>query len=271
MNKSAELTISLVVYQPTLEQLYETLNSLVRSLQHAQVSYHLYIIDNTPVLEKSGVDQTFMSKLFSLGEYTYIRNKFNIGFGRAHNLTLGVNSKFHLVLNPDLIIDEEAISKAIEFMNKNENCGLISPYAIWSNGKIQRLCKNYPSVFILLLRGFAPHSIKKIFKSKLEEYEMVNEITNNAIYYNPPMVSGCFMFFKTNIWKKCRGFDENYFLYFEDFDLSIRIKKYCNIAYVPEIKIIHHGGFAARKGFKHIILFFKSMIIFFTKHHWRWF
>ena len=271
MNKAAELTISLVVYKPLLEQLSETLRSLALSLSHVNISHHVYIIDNTPENEVSAVSENYIYGFFNPDVATYIHKKHNVGFGKAHNCTLGLNSTFHLVLNPDLTMDKYAIEKSVEYLLNNKNCGLLTPHVTWSDGKVQRLCKKYPSVFILLLRGFAPKSIRKLFKAKLDEYEMVNEIDDHSIYINPPMVSGCFMFFRNEIWNKCGGFDERYFLYFEDFDLSIRVKEFCDIAYVPQVKIIHHGGFAARKGIKHIMLFFKSMVLFFNIHHWRWF
>lgn len=270
MNKTVELTISLVIYRPLLVQLNDTLKSLIKSLRYSQVTFHLYLIDNTPIDEESGVNEKYFSQFLEHELFSYIRNESNVGFGKAHNIVLNVDSYFHLVLNPDLIMNEDTILKAINFMAHNKNCGLITPHVTWSDGKVQRLCKKYPSVFILLLRGFAPQWIKKIFKAKLDDYEMTKEIGCHSVYLNPPMVSGCFMFFQTAIWKKCHGFDERYFLYFEDFDLSIRVKKFCDIAYVPDIKVIHHGGFAARKGIKHIWLFFKSMTVFFQIHHWRW-
>ncbi|WP_312072916.1 glycosyltransferase [Atlantibacter sp.] len=271
MNKPAELTISLVVYKPLMKQLSETLQSLALSLSQVDVSYHIYVIDNTPESEFSAVNEKYLSTFFSHNDVSYIRKEQNVGFGKAHNFTVGLKSTFHLVLNPDLTMDKDAIEKSIQYLLNNKKCGLLTPYVTWSDGKVQRLCKNYPSVFILLLRGFAPKIIRRLFKAKLNKYEMVDEINDHTVFINPPMVSGCFMFFRTEVWNKCGGFDSRYFLYFEDFDLSIRVKEISQIAYVPEVKIIHHGGFAARKGIKHIILFFKSMMLFFNTHQWKWF
>lgn len=271
MKNITKLTISLVVYRPNLKQLKETLNSLIASLEYASVTYHIYIFDNTPPQEQSVVDELYLSHYFETGNFTYSRADNNVGFGVAHNRSLSVRSEFHLIINPDLVIEREAILNAICFMSEHERCGLITPFATWENGVVQRLCKQYPSVLVLLLRGFAPALIKKPFTILLDEYEMVGLINHNEVYWNPPMVSGCFMFFKTAIWQKCRGFDKRYFLYFEDFDLSIRTKKFCDIAYVPSVKVVHHGGYAARKGLKHILLFFRSMLLFFKIHNWRWF
>lgn len=156
-------------------------------------------------------------------------------------------------------------------MNEHPDCGLMSPQATWDNGSVQRLCKRYPSsVFDLLLRGFAPRSIKNIFNKRLAHYEMADVINANDVYWNPPIVSGCFMLFQTEVWKQLGGFDPRFFLYFEDFDLSLRTKR-VNVAYVPSVKIIHHGGHASHKGWWHINMFTRSMVTFFNIHGWRWF
>lgn len=271
MDNVTELTISLVIYKPELNQLHDTLTSLSVSLNIAGRRYHVYIIDNTPTGEQSGVTTEYISHYFNYYDFTYCRNDKNVGFGGGHNQVLGIQSDYHLIINPDLIISPEAVKNALTFLENNQRCGLVTPYATWTNGNVQRLCKQYPSLLVLLLRGFAPVFVKERFSKLLNNYEMIDVINCSEVYWNPPMVSGCFMFFKTAVWNECQGFDSRYFLYFEDFDLSIRVKEFCDIAYVPSVKVVHHGGYAARKGLKHIILFFRSMISFFRIHHWRWF
>jgi GT2 family glycosyltransferase len=71
--------------------------------------------------------------------------------------------------------------------------------------------------------------------------------------------------------KRLGGFDPRYFLYFEDFDLSLRTPQHARIAYVPSVRIVHHGGGAARKGLRHVRLFLTSAIRFFDQHGWTWF
>ena len=79
------------------------------------------------------------------------------------------------------------------------------------------------------------------------------------------------MLSRGSVLKAVKGFDERYFLYFEDFDLSMRIRQQGRIAYLPTMKIIHGGGYAARKGFSHIRMFVCSAIRFFNTYGWRWF
>lgn len=81
-----------------------------------------------------------------------------------------------------------------------------------------------------------------------------------------PLVSGCFIFARTKSLKQIGGFDERFFLYFEDFDLSMRLKRK---DYFPEIQIYHKGGNSSKKGFLHVRLFVISAIRFFMKFGWK--
>lgn len=100
---------------------------------------------------------------------------------------------------------------------------------------------------------------------------MVAETQREEVIWKPLIVTGCFMLFRNDVLLKLNGFDENYFLYFEDTDLSLRASEITDIAYDPQVKIIHHGGNVSRKGFKHIFMFTQSMFKFFNKHGWRYF
>ncbi|MEN4889470.1 glycosyltransferase [Erwinia billingiae] len=195
----------------------------------------------------------------------------NIGYGKAHNLTLTENADYHLILNPDIILSEYSLVNAIEFMSLHHDCGLVTPLARWRNGEQQYLCKNYPDAFTLLVRGFAPNFVRKFLKSRLRKYSMVDEISDDKVFWQPPIVSGCFMLFRNSVLLDLKGFDPRYFLYFEDTDLSYRAAKLTKIAYVPTVEVVHHGGNASRKGLKHISLFTSSMIKFFNKNGWKLF
>ena len=65
------------------------------------------------------------------------------------------------------------------------------------------------------------------------------------------------------------GFDSGFFLCFEDFDISLRASRISRIAYFPDTKFIHHGGHAARKGWRHIVMFGRSAATFVNQHGWR--
>ncbi|HET8710499.1 MAG TPA: glycosyltransferase family 2 protein, partial [Spongiibacteraceae bacterium] len=137
------------------------------------------------------------------------------------------------------------------------------------DGNRQYLCKRYPSVLDLLIRGFAPRVVRRFFVRRLASYEM-RDILADEVVWNPLIISGCFMLLRSSILTKIRGFNPQYFLYFEDFDLSLRAAKVTQIAYVPSVQIIHYGGHAARKGLRHVLLFVRSAVTFFNSHGWKW-
>lgn len=193
----------------------------------------------------------------------------NVGFGVGHNLTFSSESDFHLVLNPDVEMAPDALSAALEFMIINPDCGIVAPAICDRNGGREYLCKRYPTVFDLLIRGFAPSWLRRLFWRRLAKYEM-RDMISDYVVWDPPIVSGCFMLMRSSVLEKIGGFDPRYFLYFEDFDLSLRASKVARLAYVPSVKIVHHGGYAARKGLRHIYLFVRSAITFFNRHGWRW-
>ena len=84
------------------------------------------------------------------------------------------------------------------------------------------------------------------------------------------LISGCFMLVDTKVLQEVGGFDERYFLYFEDFDLSLRIGILGGLVHSPNVRITHEGGNTAKKGAIHIWYFIKSGIRFFNKHGWRY-
>ncbi len=222
----------------------------------------VYIVENSPTNQVAEIVEDFRPML----SIQVIYGQGNIGFGRAHNLLLNVPSDFHLILNPDVAMAPDALLEALRFMQLNPECGLLSPRARFPDGSAQYLCKQFPSIFDLFLRGFAPRFIKNIFRNRLLRYEMRHLIREDAVYWDPAIVSGCFMFFRTSVWKRVSGFDSRYFLYFEDFDLSMRVSNISRLAYVPSVRIIHHGGHTARKGIWHVYQFLSSALLFYRTY-----
>ena len=265
-----KLSICLALFLPVRTEFMETVHSLRQTLLRAKFNFLLNIVDNSPPDYDSSEIESLIADYFSSEQYRYQRSQTNLGFGAGHNLALDTDSEFHLILNPDLILDEDALTNALAFMQANPECGLLTPRAYWDNGQRQYLCKRYPTVLDLLLRGFAPPGIRKLFQKRLAHYEMADVINEQDVYWDPPIVSGCFMLFRTEVWKQLGGFDPRFFLYFEDFDLSLRAQAITRVAYVPSVRLIHHGGHASRKGWHHIWMFTRSMISFFSIHGWKW-
>lgn len=204
----------------------------------------------------------------------FLHGHANIGYGIAHNLMLhGTGADYQLVLNPDVEIASDALINAVRWLDVHPEVGAAAPAAALPDGTPGYLCKRYPAVFDLLLRGFAPRMVRRWFKKRLERYEMRDAIdtAGDAPMLDPPVMSGCCMLVRRNAIDATGGFDPKFFLYFEDFDWSVRLGKVTKMVCLPAFRVVHHGGDAARKGWKHIRWFVNSAFRFYNKHGWRFF
>lgn len=194
----------------------------------------------------------------------------NVGYARGHNAAASVvAAPYHLVLNPDVWLAPDSLTVAVDFLDTHPEAGLLAP-SVWDErGNRQYLCRNYPSVADLGLRGFLPRNRQPWFRRRLARYEL-RGVCEGAVVWNPPLVSGCFMLFRRSVWDALGGFDGRYFLYFEDYDVSLRVRRIASVVYVPQVRIRHWGGGAASKGPRHVWLFCRSAARFFMTHGWKW-
>ena len=270
-----KLSISIVCYNSPFDQLQSLTDSLLVSIKYLRRRIELPII---PVFVIDNSDETDVScqlcsrknhRLEELEvELHSISGHGNIGYGRAHNLSLRlIDSDYHLILNPDIIFDEDALFLALAQMTQSERIKALAPSATDPDGNKQYLCKRYPAVLTLLIRGLGLESLNQIFSARLSSYEM-RDLPEDKPTEREMLLGGCFLLIETRTLKKVNGFDERYFLYFEDFDLSIRIGKLGKLIYVPEVRITHSGGNTSSKGFWHVTRFLISGIRFFNTHGW---
>ncbi|EEE06189.1 glycosyltransferase [Burkholderia multivorans] len=269
---SGSLSISIVVYRPNHAVLEQTLRSLAAACERLRSSRPRMLIDLFMV-DNGGLEamSTVRDKLESLGvAYRVLTGHGNVGYGRGHNLAIDLStSRHHLILNPDIDLDTAALAAAFDFFEANPQTGLLTPWIGDDVGAQQYLCRRYPSAIDLFVRGFLPVSLRSFFSRRLAHYEMRDVINDRDVVWDPPIVSGCFMLFCTEVLKKLGGFDPRYFLYFEDYDLSLRTHDVARVAYVPAVRVIHHGGGASRKGFAHIRMFAASAFKFYNRFGWR--
>lgn len=250
----------------------QVIDALGVAAQKAARSCDLILIDNDLAGQATRLAaQLSPSSRVNFSDLKVIAGQGNIGFGRAHNLALdSARHELHLILNPDAILDASALLHAQAFLDQHPDVVLLSPSVVGQDGQLQYLCRRPPAVFDLLLRGFAPQWIRRHFAKRLARYQMQDLINAENVVFDPPIVSGCFMLFRSAALKRLGGFDARYFLYFEDYDLSLRAAMLGRLAYVPAARIVHLGGHAARKGMRHVVMFASSARTFFGQHGWRW-
>lgn len=253
-----DITASIVTYNTKIDDLKKVIESFFK----CKLNLHLYISDNSPTDNL----RVFVKSLDN-SNITYIFNNKNGGYGWGHNRILEYidkNSKYHLILNPDIYFEENVLEKIYEYMEKNRDIGQIMPLIKYPNGEIQYLCKQKPTPKDLFLRKFCP------FKSIVEKNDYIYEMRSSG--YNKimevPILSGCFMFLRTDIFLKINGFDERFFMYLEDFDLTRRIGEQSKTIFFPNVEIVHAHAKESYKSKKMMIMHIKSAIKYFNK--WGW-
>lgn len=271
------LSVSIVVHNNSLQMLDRVLRSLHRSAMDAHVAQcvdHVLVevLDNSSDLEfrRRASEAIAARPQTDFFRVQYLGLPENRGFSAAHNLAIQrLSSEFHLVLNPDAELAEDALRIGLSTLQEDRSIVLVSPKVRGEDGRQEFLCKRYPSLLVLLLRPFAPRLIQRIFRRPLHRYEMRDVCSGNQ-EADVLLASGCFMLTRTAALQTVGGFDDSYFLYFEDFDLSIRLGSQGRLVFNPAIRIVHHGGYVAKKGMQHVKYFIRSGITFFSEHGWRW-
>ena len=277
----SSLTVSVVTSRPDAALFARCLRTLALAIGAAREegvvrSVALALIDNSED-PKVADDVTRLGKMRfadSGVQLYFLHGHANIGYGIAHNLMLhGTGADYQLVLNPDVDVATDALANAIRWLDAHPEVGALAPSVSKPDGTPDFLCKRYPAIFDLFLRGFAPAILRQWFRGRLDRYDLRDIIdpTKTEPVRDVPVMSGCCMLVRRKAIDTTGGFDPKFFLYFEDFDWSVRLNKVTQTAYLPSFRVVHHGGGAARKGWKHIGWFAKSAFRFYGKHGWRFF
>ena len=256
-----DFTACIVTYNTEQEEL----NRILNCFKKIKLKFKLWISDNS----EKDILRNFIEN-FSDDRIKYIFNNSNKGFGAGHNIVLqklieeNEKSEFHLMINADVFFEENTIEKIIAYMRKNSDIGQIGPRIYESNGEINRSCRLLPTPLNLIFRRFFP--VKSIVEKMDYSYEMKWYDYKSTI--EVPILSGCFIFIRTDILKDIGVFDERYFMYMEDYDLCRRIGKKYKVVFYPKVNIVHKHGKASYKSRKMMIIHIKSAIKYFNK--WGW-
>ena len=256
---SYDLAVSIVVYHTDRE----TLAHAIESVMNSSLRPRLFIVDNS---ETDALGQWIADRYEWI---EYIFNDANLGYGKAHNIaikqTLEEKIPYHLVMNPDVWFDTLVLEKLYRFMEEHEEVGNIMPKVLYGNGEEQYLCKLVPTPLDLIFRRFLPGGV---VKEKMKyRYEMRFSGYNKIM--EVPVLSGCFMFLRSTALKEVGLFDDRYFMYMEDVDLSRRIRRKYKTLFYPEVQIYH--GYAKESYANSLLLKYhiRSAISYFNK--WGWF
>lgn len=239
------------------------LEQAIISVQKAakNVSAEIIVVDNASSDNSVEIIQSKFSDVIR------IANKENLGFSKANNQGIAIaKGQYILLLNPDTVVQEDTFEKCLAFFDKHADCGAIGVKMIDGKGNFLPESKRAlptPKVSFYKAFGFSylfPKS--KIFGKYHLGYLDENE--NHEV----EILSGAFMFIKKEVLDKTGGFDESFFMYGEDIDLSYRIilAGYKNY-YLADTSIIHYKGESTKKGsLNYVKVFYNAMLIFANKH-----
>lgn len=247
-------------------------------------SQHIFtVLDNA--IKEFGGDDCFRFVIFDnnsrpdyqekLKEYedfvdiTFYHENNGFGFGHNYNL-LEANEDYFLVFNPDIILKREDLLKMIQNMDNDRTISLLVPKVLNPDGSIQHLIRDRVTVFDYALRFIPFKFVKNMFDKRLASYECRNLPEDRLVDIR--IGSGCFMLVRGSVFKEVNGFDDRYFMYFEDYDLCLEVKKRNKrIVYTPFSHVVHYYERGAHKNKNLFKIFMKSMGKFFNKWGWRLF
>lgn len=231
-------------------------DSLVVSKKLAQV----FCIDHSersearPIVEEYG--------------FTYIHRPENPGYGAGHNVGIRKSIKdgafLHLVVNPDVVVHGSSLDTMLEIFANEPNLGLCVPRITDPEGNVELACKLLPGPLDLLKR--LPVLYKLFTQDQV--YDLRFSGYNKEMW--APYYSGSFMLFRVSALEDIGLFDERFFMYPEDIDISRRIRAKYTSLFTPKASITHAHAAASKKDFKMFAIHFWNMMRYFNKWGWLW-
>lgn len=219
------LRVSIVTYYTPSDELEECFRSIDSD-----------IVDEIIVIDNSRCEST-RQVCEKTPKVVYIPND-NIGYGRAHNMalrrSLADGTKYHLVLNSDVSFDPSILGKIAAYMDENPDTGTLQPAMFYPDGRPQYTCRLLPTPIDLLGRRFLP--VKWVEKLN---YRYLLKKSDRKHALDLPQHQGSFMFMRMDALREVGLFDERYFLYGEDVDLTRRIHRKFRTMFWPEVSAVH--------------------------------
>jgi GT2 family glycosyltransferase len=251
--------VSIVLYNYNVDEIL----TLVNKIHTNNCDCLIILIDNS--------SENNIQYFNNLSFIKYIKSVSNIGFGKGHNISIDYcienDIKYCFITNYDIDFDTQIFDRLIKYLYDNSDVAMIMPKIVNKDYSQQWLPKLQPSPFSILKRKLYQISRNILFVKFINNYELRNFDTSKN--YNIPNLSGCFLLLNIELLKHEALFDERYFLYFEDYDLSRKLTSKYKTVLNNQTFVIHDYQSMANKKFKLFILFIKSYYKFYNK--WGWF
>lgn len=250
------LTASIVTHKTPPQQLLKALSCLLRS-----DARRVYVIDNSPT-------DSLRDTLPEDSRIIY-RHVDNRGFGAGHNIAIheviaDFHDGYHLVMNADVCWEGDVLKPLVNYLDNNPDVGMVMPKVFYPDGSLQYTCRMLPTPLDLFAKRFLPQSITK---KRMERYLLADHDHDKEL--NCPYLLGSFLLFRNAALRDCGTFDEHFFMYPEDIDITRRIHMRWRTMYWPGVSIVHEHAAASRKDKRMLKIHICNMIRYFNK--WGWF
>lgn len=242
-----QISASIVVHN----EKEEILKRAIESFLHLDCKKELIVLDNS-------YEDSLRSVCEKYDNTHYLFLNENVGFGKGHNLAfanLNAKSDIHLVLNPDIFFDKEEIERFLDWFYYDKKTVLAIPQVRYPDGSLQNVVRRIPTPLSLI-------------KRKLKKNHDEIMIADGDIV-EIPFAHGCFMAFKTDVYKQLNGFDERFFMYMEDVDIWLRAKQYGKTMINTNYTIYHEHRKGSARNLKLLWFHIVSAYKFFVKHRYN--
>lgn len=246
-------TVSIVIHKTPQRQLDKVMECLLRS-----GAGRIFIIDNSP----EGYPRPALPDDARI-DYLRVENR---GFGAGHNLAIRkvtAEARYHLVLNADVWWEGDVIGELQKYMDSHPEAGMVAPKVFYPDGRLQYTCRMLPTPVQMFARAFLPGVLIRKMNGR---YLLTSFGHDEPV--NCPYLLGCFMMLRVEALAGSGAFDERFFMYPEDIDLTRRLHEMWETVYYPSVSIIHEHARSSRKSVRMFAIHLANMVRYFNK--WGW-
>lgn len=196
----------------------------------------------------------------------------NPGYGRAVNRLvrrIGVLPPWLGVLNTDLSWADGSLETLLSWLQAHPDVSLAVPQILDQDGRPQQLCKQHPTVLGLFSRRFLPSWLKPAWLKRYDRWYVMADQDHQRVF-EVPYLSGCCMLMRSEVFQKLGGFDERYFLYLEDADLTRAMAREGRCVHLPVAAVTHVWGRGNHRSLRLTLVNLQSAWLYFSKWGWRW-
>ena len=207
----------------------------------------------------------------AMGADKFLVNFDNPGYGTAVNrlvADLDVIPPYLGILNTDLSWQPGTFARLLSWMQNHPEVSLSVPQILNEIGKVQKLCKHHPTVLGLFSRRFLPEWIKPIWLKRYDRWYVMSDYNYQEVF-EVQYLSGCCMLIRSNAFISIKGFDEQYFLYLEDADISRSLASEGCCVHLPISSVVHSWGRGNYRNLRLLLVNLNSALRYFNKWGWK--